>query len=408
MTSNPGLFWIIRLRWVALPAQSATIAIAAFTNQVSLRLPFLLAGLAVTAITNLAAHFGRSWLQPRALGWCGALLALDTVTLTVLLHGSGGAGNPFTTFYLLHITLAALLLPQRLTLWTIATASIGFTTLHLGAPSAAIPSELQAPGQLAALGLTGVCLAYFVGRMQDSLRDSQLRLVRQERFAGLATLAAGVAHELATPLGTIAVVSRELERTACTQCLNHSCRDDARLIRSETDRCRLIIDRLNADSTTGVGDAPESVGLAHLAAELTPLLSAPHAARLRFQPPTRRNSQLVVSRQALLQSLAVLVKNACEADEAGRPVLLRIEDRDLAVTFSVEDSGPGLAPEATARLGEPFFTTKPPGQGMGLGLYIARMFAERLHGSLELHALPAGGTAARLTLPHPALVACTT
>jgi two-component system sensor histidine kinase RegB len=316
--------------------------------------------------------------------------------------------NPFTSFYLLHVTLAALLLPATSTLGIVALITSGYTWLYFGGPAwfglapfagGTISPELHAHGMFVAIGLTSVCIAYFVGRTQDALRSSELRLTRRERFAGLATLAAGVAHELATPLGTIAVVSRELERTACTQCLNSACRDDARLIRSETDRCRLIIDRLNADSTAGIGDAAEPLRLAHLAAELTPFLTAAHAGRLHFPLPPAGDANFLAPKNALLQSLAVLVKNACEADLTGRPVILSVELDATTVRFSVHDSGPGIAPDHTTRLGEPFFTTKPPGQGMGLGLYIARMFAERLHGRLDLLPAPAGGTVARLVLP---------
>jgi two-component system sensor histidine kinase RegB len=225
--------------------------------------------------------------------------------------------------------------------------------------------------------------------------------VREERFASLATLAAGVAHELATPLGTIAVVSRELEHTACNQCLSHTCRDDARLIRAEIDRCRTIIDRLNADSTAGIGDVPVALPLAQLSAELRPFLSSAHAARLHVALSPSTGDVLHLPKSALLQSLAVLVKNACEADTSGHPVLLRVESAGGHLAFVVEDRGPGITAAVSSRLGEPFFTTKPVGQGMGLGLYIARMFAERLRGRLELRPGSGGGTTARLTLPHP-------
>jgi two-component system sensor histidine kinase RegB len=215
-----------------------------------------------------------------------------------------------------------------------------------------------------------------------------------------------VAHELATPLGTIALVSCELERSIGAHCMNPSCLEDARLIRCEVDRCRSIIDRLNVDSDADLGTAPTVIPLKVLPDQLRGILSPEVVARFEAEvSPVAAGQVLEAPRAALMQALCVLIKNGAEADASGRPVRLGIslmEDvRSHAreVLFSVRDQGGGISPEIAERLGEPFLTTKPPGQGMGLGLYIVRLFAERLHGRLEFAAVPGGGTEARLALP---------
>jgi two-component system sensor histidine kinase RegB len=108
---------------------------------------------------------------------------------------------------------------------------------------------------------------------------------------------------------------------------------------------------------------------------------------------------LFVPVTTLLQSLAVLIKNACEADESGRPVRLRIGVENGILKAVVQDEGAGMAEEVAARAGEPFFTTKPPGQGMGLGLFLARMFAERMKGRLTIRSVPNKGSTVSLEFP---------
>jgi len=404
-----ALRWLIRLRWVAFAGQSFSLWFAWRWLPVPLDLPLIAAGLATTAITNLALTALRPHLTAVTTDACGVVLALDTCTLTLMLHASGGANHPFAAFYLLHLTLAALLLVPRwvvgqLVLCLGGLAWLNFAPMNRPTPAwPAVPVELHYEGLLIALGLTGTGIAYFVSRVQAdlqrstaALRESQARWSRHERFAGLATLAAGVAHELATPLGTIAVISREMERHARNHCLSEACREDSRLIRTEVDRCRDIIARLNRES---IGGETETLELTSLGAGIAAILSPAHAARLRIAAPPP-GSFLRAPRPALLQSLTTLVKNACEADPAGGPVELQIQPSGPEVTFTVRDQGAGMDATTATRIGEPFFTTKEPGQGLGLGLYIVRMFAERLHGRLEIQSSPGTGTVVQLVLPR--------
>lgn len=392
-----GFVWLWRLRWVAVASQALAVGVSARWLPVPLDLPVLTACVGFTATSNLAILALRRWWGRAGVRACAALLALDTVALTLMLGAAGGAHNPFTSFYLLHVALAALLLPMRWMMVVMGLTATGFSFLYAGGPewcgldvaTGGIPADLHFQGMFVALGATSASIAYFVGRLQADLRrleaaelGNRLRLARQERFAGLATLAAGVAHELATPLSTVAVVSRELERTACTQCLNGACRDDARLIRAEVDRCRAILDRLDAESTDEHGDAHDPIPLGGLAAELASHLSAAHGARLRVTVGGAE-AELRVPRAALLQALAVMIKNACEADGSGAVVRLAVRTEAGFWCFRVEDQGPGFPEAALERVGEPYFTTKPVGEGRGLGLYIVRMFAERLGGDVR-------------------------
>ncbi len=418
--AHRDLEWLRKLRWFALLSQSLTIGLTQWLFPVPLFLPGLLACLLFDAGLTLFNRQQAPGLSPKAARvWCAVLLAIYTLTLTLMLHWAGGAHNPFTSFYLLHVALAAMMLPRGFALGLAAFSVAAYATLYggsleicgFGPTLIGIPTELHFQGMVVAIGLTGTSLVWFIGGLRADLRQREVelrlsreRLAREERFSGLATLAAGVAHELATPLGTIALVCRELEHTIGSTCPKANCLSDALLIRQEVDRCRSIIDRLNADSAGDLGAEAEPLALASLAALVRVEISAEIATRLQCTlAPELAELSIEVPRSPLLQALGVLLKNAAESDPSGQAVSLQIapwrEAGFAGVAFIVSDHGEGLAPAIAERVGEPFLTTKPPGQGMGLGLYIVRLFAERLRGKLEFGAPATGGCQVRLILP---------
>jgi two-component system sensor histidine kinase RegB len=411
-SSAPGLQWLIRLRCLALAGQVVLFLAGAVFLGLQFPLGIVLPALVVTAVSNLfvASQFKKF---PQAQS-CAALLVLDTLTLTVLLYWLGGAHNPFTSFYLLHITIAAVLLPVAWT-WIGVALCAGCYGLLFWSPHEiksgsgiscceSFDSHLQ--GMLLAMVLVGICIAYFVGQLKSALTkreaeliEARMQALRNEKFAGLATLAAGVAHELATPLSTIAVLSADLEDQAnASPVQSDGFIADARLIRQEVERCRSILEKLGANTTDRIGENPQSLLLGEIAERLRDFLSAANYQRLVVENVTPE-ANLFVPVTTLLQSLAVLIKNACEADESGRPVRLRIGVENGILKAAVQDEGGGMAEEVAARAGEPFFTTKPPGQGMGLGLFLARMFAERMKGRLTIRSVLNKGSTVSLEFP---------
>jgi two-component system sensor histidine kinase RegB len=224
------------------------------------------------------------------------------------------------------------------------------------------------------------------------------RAARNERLASVTTLAAGAAHELGTPLATIAVATKELERTIQTlpaaqaQLLT----EDAALIRSQLERCRAILDRLAADFGQMPGEAPVELRVQDLVQAIVEALPGSYRARLEV---TTAGDGAAVSlpRAALLQIAQNLLRNAFEA--GGGLVALSVEGRASGLRVLVQDEGMGMAPEVLARAGEPFFSTKPPGEGLGLGLFIARTLTEQMGGRLALDARPGHGTTASVEIP---------
>jgi two-component system sensor histidine kinase RegB len=350
----------------------------------------------------------------------------DTVALTALLFLCGGPSNPFSTLYLVYVTLAALALGIRWASVAVAVSAVGYAMLffagdqmasmvHVHHDGTAFSVHLQS--MWVAFTVTAALIAYFVARVARALREREEQLaeardlaVRAEKLASLSTLAAGAAHELGTPLGTIAVVSRELERALATA-EPASLSQDARLIRDEVERCRRIVQQMSGRSGEAMGEVPEPVALEELLSEVSryPALALsghPGAARgVRVDVDPDVPARLSLPVRGLVQSLRNLLQNAFDA--GGLEVRLRVGRSSAHVIFEVQDAGAGMASEVLARVGEPFFTTKPPGRGTGLGVFLARAFAERWQGRVTLSSDAGRGTLAVLELPLTAAAAVT-
>jgi two-component system sensor histidine kinase RegB len=234
-------------------------------------------------------------------------------------------------------------------------------------------------------------------KRDSELAESRRATARQARLASLVTLAAGAAHELSTPLATIAVAVKELERNQ-VRWSDPELLSDVRLIRNQVDRCRNILHQMSSDAGQTIGEHWEPFAASALVHAVLSGLSTDIQVRSEIAP-TVCNLRLRLPEGALAQALRVLVKNAQEASPKGREVCIRVDATTDAVVFAVEDEGTGIAEEHLERLGEPFFTTKPTGSGMGLGVFLARSVAERLGGNLTFNSRLGRGTTALLRVP---------
>jgi two-component system sensor histidine kinase RegB len=404
-----SLDWLIRLRWGAVAGQVTTIAAAWWLFRPPLPLERLAALVLALVASNLLLSRARGVVVfPRAL--CGAALALDTLLLTGLLHAAGGASNPFSVLYLVYITLAAVVLGARWT-WFLAALSVGCYGLlfasHLPVEHASHQTpemQLHLQGMWVAFCVAAVLTASFVVQMSRAIerRDTEMsamrdRAARSERLASLATLAAGAAHELGTPLATIAVAARELERSvrALPGAQAAALSEDATLIRSEVDRCRAILNRLGAQVGQTPGEAPGEIGARALLDAV--VRSVPERDRVRLETVAQGDAAVSVPRAAVLQIAGNLLRNALDAGE-GR-VQIGVETGPAGLRVVLHDDGAGIPPEVLSRVGEPFFSTKAPGSGLGLGVFIARSLCEQMGGRLSLESTPGQGTTARVEIP---------
>ncbi|MBZ4414452.1 sensor histidine kinase [Myxococcus sp. XM-1-1-1] len=409
-----NLEWLLRLRWGLLLGQALVIALAAYGLELALPVPVLAGLLGLEAATNVAvrAWLGRARVSEATIG---KLMLWDTLVLTGLLALSGGTHNPFTTLYLVNVALGTVLLPARW-MWGL----LGFTLTAFGSlfvlqdvelvpglsrPDHAALMRLHLSGMWVAFAVAAGFIVYFVQRVtraleerEEELAQARVQHARREKVASLATLAAGAAHELSTPLSTIAVVSKEVERALASAGTSEAVREDLRLIRQQVDRCRDVLVQMSADAGQTTGEAFHSMALGRLVEDSLAELSG--VERVKVELPTELSGRWVQGPpRALARVVRGLVKNALQASPPTKAVELRVVEGQGGARLEVRDGGAGMPADVLARAGEPFFTTKAPGEGMGLGLFLARTLAEQLGGSLELRSTPGQGTVASLALP---------
>jgi two-component system, sensor histidine kinase RegB len=402
--------WLARLRWAEIAGQAATVLAAQFLLGGTLPIAALLSVISIGLVSNLAVElyfFGdrrRAGVTPRPVAeWQLALvMMLDIAILTALLYLTGGPHNPFSFLYLVQIALAAVLVRARWTWMLVGLSFIGFGILLTSHQPLAIPDDNRAYGAWVALGVASAFVVHFLLRITAALAQRERELTearglaaRQERLASLATMAAGAAHELSTPLGTVALAAKELERALAD---NHAeLAADARLIREQVGRCRSILEQMAQGAGT-VGEGVSACTVGELLAEtLVGIRESPRV--LDEIPDEVAQTQLRMPPRAVSQALRSLVTNAQDASPPTAAVVITAHlDRDV-LAISIRDRGAGIPAEVMARIGEPFFTTKQPGRGMGLGIFLARAVIEGVGGNMEIDTSPGGGTEVRVRLP---------
>jgi len=402
--------WLIRLRWAAIVGQLVTIGAVHFAMQLDIPIAPLLGLVGVEIGSNLVCATLARRRRPRQ-AWLAAVMALDVVLFSALLYLTGGPNNPFSFLYLIPIALASITVRAAWT-WALVALSLacsGFLfaahePLPLGDHARHMSLHLQ--GMWVAFGVAASFIVYFLLRVRRALERHERELdaaraagQRQERLASLATLAAGAAHELMTPLSTIAVIAGDLQRDLAQPGASPRAVEDARLVRAEVDRCRAIIERMRADAGDTAGEGFASIQVATL---VETAVGGVSDARIAVRPEIAAavvDRVLTVPPRAVGQALLALIENAQQASPPGDDVVLRVAPAGGHIRFEICDRGAGMPAEVLARVGEPFFTTKPAGKGMGLGVFLARAVADRLGGEVTIRSAPGTGTSVVFALP---------
>jgi len=412
-----GLAWLVRVRYGAVLLFALALIFGRFALDLDVKYGATVALLGLTLATNVALSLGQARAPSIMLPF---VLGFDVLALALSLALSGGAANPFSVFFLVHVALAAVLLRPALA-WAFALlTAIAFASLfavpmsmhhHHTGHGAAFSAHLA--GMWIAYALSAGFVAYFVGRVSRAVREldqeaAELRILalQNERLATLTSFSATAAHELASPLATIALAAEELEATAEKLPSAPLLADDVALIRREIRRCRDILQELSSRAGESMGEMPKAVTLGEVIDILSSQLAPRFVPRLEVElgEAVTRELVLVTTKQTLIYLLHSLIRNAFEAEEdAGLESHVRlVVDRGELLRFRVLDRGAGVAEEVRRHIGEPFVTTKGDRGGLGLGLFLARAFAERVGGGLSLRARSGGGTEVELSLPDRA------
>ncbi|MBU0675270.1 MAG: sensor histidine kinase [Proteobacteria bacterium] len=416
LTAQIAFSWLLRLRWGAVLSQVLIILVVVPLFNIQVPAIILLLVISFQAASNLLFYFLNRQQRTIQQSWFGLVMALDILLLTLLLYLSGGPMNPFTFLYLVHVVLGALLMRARwawgLAFFTIICYALIFLVpqplLHdsLGRPvemglicEGEVDMTLHLKGMWAAFLITALFVVFFVNRIQLALADHQqtlLRLeeekVKSEKLASLATLAAGAAHEFSTPLSTIAVAAGEMAHTLNEEGDDSALLDDVVLIREQVNRCREILGQLSADAGEHLGEPFHGITLGSLMATVSREFTDQTGVRVEVNCEV---NDLVINIpiRTFVRTLKGLLKNGLQAGGES-PLVFKGTVMEDWVVLTVTDRGCGMDDEVKARAGEPFFTTKVAGQGMGLGLFLARTLAERFGGELSFETMPGRGTSA--------------
>jgi two-component system, sensor histidine kinase RegB len=415
--------WLVRLRWLGVLGQALAVTVANGLFRLGFSATWLgslvlLAAGSNVALTLLARRLPAGWSAATVMG---SVMTFDTLLLTALLGGSGGPMNPFTVFYLVNITLSAVVLSTRWTLLVSALAFAGFGALFLlpaGAHAlhhggAGMAPHLQ--GMWVAFGLAALLTTFFVRQVTDAISRQREQIsglreagARNARLASITTLAAGAAHELGSPLGTIAIAAHDAELALRALPGASHVADDLRLIALEVERCQEILG-LMAARAAHPAEGARPLGVAELVRDVRAHLGDERSARVQFRVPPEAGSRLELPGGQTAQSVVALVRNGLDASEPGAPIVVHVARQGTDAVISVEDRGAGIAASLLPRVGEPFFTTKQPGRGLGLGVFLVRAFVESRGGELDIESAPGHGTRARMRIPmdhpHPELTA---
>lgn len=361
-------------------------------------------------------------------------LSIDVLVLTVLLYFSGGSTNPFVSLYLLPLVLAVATLPRRYT-WGMAALTLTCYSLlmvwyvplpagnghaqHGGAtvqtdhsqhqthkaaevPKTDTTSPLEDAFNTHVLGMwlgfviSAAVIAYFAVEMAAAvrLRDAQLNQVREEtlrneRIVSLGTLAASAAHELGTPLSTMSVVVGEMRHDTSVP---PEQQENLKLLDEQVRNCKRILDTL-------IRHAQETPAVQHIEQFVFDALDEWQLLRptvhYRYQVSGIQPAPKLRADPALRAALLNLLNNAADASPDEMEILLNWSDEHIIL--EIRDHGPGLTPEAAARAGSAFFTTKK--EGRGLGLFLANATLERMGGSVRLSNREGGGATTEVILP---------
>jgi two-component system sensor histidine kinase RegB len=411
------------LRWLAVVGQAVSLLVVRLV--LNLDFPVLEAAVVIGASAILNVVLAVAYPSGKRLSAheATAFLAYDIVQLAALLFFTGGIENPFALLFLAPVVVSAATLDVASTLFLggLAFAAISvLAQIHLPLPWSAdnplvLPALYQAGiwvSLVFGIGFTSMYawrIASEATRMSAALSATQLALAREHRLAALGGLAAAAAHELGTPLGTIAVVARELERERS----GDPDADDFRLLRAEAERCRAILTRLAQPEEAVLGQA-ERLPLGALLDDI----AAPHrGVDVAIVIDVQEGAAPKVWRAPeVLHGLANLVENA--ADFAAREVRLKARWDDKELTVEVLDDGPGFAAEIFEQIGEPYVTSRPRSknpvpkeheaaygaqEGMGLGFFIAKTLIEQTGGSLSARNRSQGGAVVTVRWPRGAI-----
>ncbi|MGE4372334.1 MAG: ActS/PrrB/RegB family redox-sensitive histidine kinase [Xanthobacter sp.] len=405
---------LIRLRWLAIVGQLAALVVVNLVLGYALPIVPCVALVALSALVNVALRVKYPVARRLGDGPASVLLAYDVLQLTALIYLTGGLKNPFIFLYLAPVMISATGLSSRTTILLGVLAAVCAGVVGLWAQP--LPWFDGVPPVLPDLYLAGVWVSLvvaigFIGmyswrvteearELGDALAAAELVLAREQHLSALDGLAAAAAHELGTPLSTIALVVKEMQRSMDA---SDPHAEDVALLRDQVRRCRDILQTLTSLQS---GDAPfDRMPLRLLLEEVV----EPHrdfGISIAIHVKESGDTPVIARNPGLLYGLGNIVENA--VDFASSEVEISAEWTPDALEVVVQDDGPGFSSEVSGRIGQPYVTSRARGRqapdeesGLGLGFFIAKTLLERTGASLAIENRPPPYSGARIKITWP-------
>ena len=411
--SRQNLWRLTLIRILVLVAQASSVGFAYLSNLLPLPWLPLSMTLSVSALLCILTGLRLQGRWPVTEQEYALQLACDLIIHSVLLFFAGGSTNPFVSYYLVPLTIAAATLPWLYSMALSGLALSGYTGLLIwyhplalqGVEHEATLISLHLFGMWLNFALSAAFITFFVVKMAGALRrQDQLQAERREeamrdqQLLAVATQAAGAAHELGTPLATISVLLKELRREHRS---DPALQDDLALLQEQVKLCKDTLQQLvraaEADRRQSVF---EQTAIEWLETSLNRWHLMRPEASYRYQLIGVGAAPRLMPPADLTQALLNLLNNA--ADACPDKLDIRLDWDHQWLILSIRDRGPGVPLAIAEQLGRPFFTTKGKGKGrgFGLGLFLSQASVTRFGGTVKLYNLEEGGTLTEMKLPR--------
>lgn len=430
------IYWLLCFRWASIVGQIVLLYLAANFFGGAISFPLCLSLISVILFSNIALYF----LYHRGINFpCHvptSIMFFDVFFLTILFSQIGCAMNPFAVLYLIYVIIGGVILRSRCAYGLIVFAIFCYAAFFFIAEPKVIDeqslsvfgnSETFSQGRHRIIFLTfikmvqhhlynlsyltfivfsvaTVLVGIIVIKIRKAIKTQQIIIGRleeerlqNEKLTSLAAFAAGAAHEFSTPLATIAIASGEMLYYFKEHGGDQDIIDDTRLIREQINRCKEILFQMSAGAGEHLGEADKTFSLIEMITEIVTLLNLEHVRNIQFIN-TIGVMSITMPLRIFRRTLRGLLKNAIDASpHADSSIILTCRQDDTHIYFEIRDQGIGMDEESVQRATEPFYTSKDPGKGMGLGLYLTKMIARRFDGEFHLSSSLGEGTTALLS-----------